>query len=228
MRLSLRLILSLIFAVTLVSVLFALYQVQADRRARRNELEKRAQLMAESLQETVQPLLARGAQSNLQRIVERFGNRETAGRGRHLRCPRAAGGDDVEPGGTFKIAPAAAATRPCSKATAGVSFSRSRARACTSTPCRFTTDEAPAWALAVFHDASYIDAQNTKIWRDTFKTCSGADAVDLDHHVADRALEHGAAHSRAGAVAAGSSRRKHRAASGIFPPRTSSSRSRAK
>ena len=25
------------------------------------------------------------------------------------------------------------------------------------------------WALAVFHDASYIDAQNTKIWRDTFK-----------------------------------------------------------
>ena len=76
MRLSFRLILSLIFAVTLVSVLFAVYQVQADRRARRNELEKRAQLMAESLQETIQPLVAKGAHGNLQRLVERFGNRE--------------------------------------------------------------------------------------------------------------------------------------------------------
>src|SRR5271154_3711534 len=76
MRLSFRLILSLIFAVTLVSVLFALYQVQADRRARRNDLEKRAQLMAESLQETVQPLVAKGAHGNLQRLVDRFGNRE--------------------------------------------------------------------------------------------------------------------------------------------------------
>ena len=76
MRLSVRLILSLIFAVTIVSVLFALYQVQADRRTRRNELEKRAQLMAESLQETVQPLLAKNAHGNLQRLVDRFGNRE--------------------------------------------------------------------------------------------------------------------------------------------------------
>src|SRR5271168_4302798 len=76
MRLSFRLILSLIFAVTIVSVLFALYQVQADRRARRNDLEKRAQLMAESLQETVQPLLAKGAYGDLPRLMERFGNRE--------------------------------------------------------------------------------------------------------------------------------------------------------
>jgi trehalose 6-phosphate synthase len=29
--------------------------------------------------------------------------------------------------------------------------------------------DSTTWALAVFHDASYIDAQNSKIWRDTFK-----------------------------------------------------------
>src|SRR5258707_5486674 len=76
MRMSLRLILSLVAAVTLVSVAFALYQVQAEDRSRRNDLEKRAQVLAESLQETIQPLLAKGGQEDLQRIVERFGNPE--------------------------------------------------------------------------------------------------------------------------------------------------------
>ena len=45
MRLSLRLIVSLVFAVTIVSVAFALYQVQAENRSRKNELERRAQLL---------------------------------------------------------------------------------------------------------------------------------------------------------------------------------------
>src|SRR5258706_6241592 len=76
MRMSLRLILSLVAAVAVVAVAFALYQVQAEDRSRRNELEKRAQVLAESLQETIQPLLATGGQENLQRIVDRFGNRE--------------------------------------------------------------------------------------------------------------------------------------------------------
>src|SRR5260221_4906703 len=76
MRMSLRLILSLVAAVTLVSVAFALYQVQAEDRSRRNELEKRAQVLAESLQETIQPLLATGGQENLQRILDRICNRE--------------------------------------------------------------------------------------------------------------------------------------------------------
>ncbi len=76
MRLSLRLIISLIVAVTLVSFFFAMYQSRAENRARRSELEKRAQVLAESFQETVQPLLARSAYGNLQRILDRFGNRE--------------------------------------------------------------------------------------------------------------------------------------------------------
>src|SRR5260370_19447066 len=76
MRMSLRLILSLVAAVTVVSVLCALYHVAAEDRSRRNELEKRAQVLAESLQETVQALLAKNSQDELQRIVDRFGNRE--------------------------------------------------------------------------------------------------------------------------------------------------------
>jgi hypothetical protein len=76
MRMSLRLILSLVLTVTLISVLFALYQVRADTHNRRSDLEKRAQVLAESLQETVEPLWMKGARGSLRRIVERFGNRE--------------------------------------------------------------------------------------------------------------------------------------------------------
>ena len=60
MRMSLRLILSLVLTVTLISVLFALYQVRADTHSRESDLEKRAQVLAESLQETVEPLWMKG------------------------------------------------------------------------------------------------------------------------------------------------------------------------
>src|ERR1700730_13065920 len=76
MRMSFRLIFSLVITVTLISVLFALYQVREDTHTRQNELEKRAQVLAEGLQETVEPLWMRGARGNLKRIVERFGSRE--------------------------------------------------------------------------------------------------------------------------------------------------------
>jgi alpha,alpha-trehalose-phosphate synthase [UDP-forming] len=168
MRLSFRLILSLIFAVTLVSVLFAVYQVQADRRARRNELEKRAQLMAESLQETIQPLVAKGAHGNLQRLVERFGNRE-----------RLEGIAIYDSTGQPVLMTSNLSARlgshlpPVNKSVFqgngwGEFFTVDDAKMHVFAVPLHNGSEA-TWALAVFHDASYIDAQNTKIWRDTFK-----------------------------------------------------------
>src|SRR5580698_943718 len=168
MRLSFRLILSLIFAVTIVSVLFALYQVQADRRARRNDLEKRAQLMAESLQETVQPLVAKGANGNLQRLVERFGHRE-----------RMEGVAIYDPQGhpVFKTSTLSArlgSELPALNKTVfqgngwGEFFNIGQSKMhLFAVPLHI--GDSTTWALAVFHDASYIDAQNSKIWRDTFK-----------------------------------------------------------
>ena len=168
MRLSFRLIISLIFAVTIVSVLFALYQVQADNRARRNDLEKRAQLMAESLQETVQPLLAKGAQGTLQRLMERFGNRE---RMEGVAIYDAQGHPVLM---TSNLAARLGSNLPPLSKTVfqgngwGEFFKADHSRMHLYAVPVHTGDSA-AWALAVFHDASYIDAQNTKIWRDTFK-----------------------------------------------------------
>ena len=76
MRITLRLILVLIVGITVVSLLFAYFQVAAIRGALRNDLDRRASLLAESLEEAVVPLLVSDQRDELQRLVERFGNRE--------------------------------------------------------------------------------------------------------------------------------------------------------
>ena len=74
--LSVRLIVSLIIAVAGVSLLFSYHQVAVEKRGLKRDLSKRAEVLAESLQDSVEPLLERRSHKPLQRIVERFGNRE--------------------------------------------------------------------------------------------------------------------------------------------------------
>jgi trehalose-6-phosphate synthase/uncharacterized membrane protein affecting hemolysin expression len=76
MRISLRLIVSLILGVTLLSAVFAIIQQRAEKRGMRNDLAKRAEILAESLGANVEPLLTKRSRSNLQKIVTQFGNRE--------------------------------------------------------------------------------------------------------------------------------------------------------
>src|SRR3990172_3046272 len=76
MRITLRLIVSLVVGVTVVASLFAFFQARQEQVRLSEELERRAGILAESLQETVEPLLEKGPSKNLQRIVEKFGNRE--------------------------------------------------------------------------------------------------------------------------------------------------------
>ena len=59
-----------------MSALFAWYQVRTERRILRNDLSRRAEILGEALQESVEPLLNRAPDRNLQRLVERFGERE--------------------------------------------------------------------------------------------------------------------------------------------------------
>jgi alpha,alpha-trehalose-phosphate synthase [UDP-forming] len=166
MRMSVRLIISLVLAVTLVSVAFAVYQTQADNHARRSELEKRAQVLAESLQETVQPLLAKGAQGNLERIVERFGNRE-----------RLIGVAiyDVEgnpvlttPNLAARLGQPPAVDRQVFQGKGWADFFKSPQGEAHVYAVPVRGQVGVIGALAVFHDASYIDALNASVWRDTF------------------------------------------------------------
>jgi len=168
MRLSLRLIVSVIASVTLVSILVAFYQVNAGNRARHNELQRRAKVLAESLQETVQPLVAKGAQDDLKRLVERFGNREgLAGVAIYDLQNRPV----IT---TSNLAASLGSKLPqldksvFSGSGWGHFFEVGSARMNVfAVPIR--TGDKIAGALAVFHDASYIRAQDMQIWRDTFR-----------------------------------------------------------
>ncbi len=74
--LSLRLIVSLIVGITVVSLLSSYYSVRMERRELRRDLARRAELLGESLAANVERSLEKGSTRDLQRIVERFGNRE--------------------------------------------------------------------------------------------------------------------------------------------------------
>jgi trehalose-6-phosphate synthase len=76
MRLSYRLILSLIIGVTAVSLVFVMYQTGAEMQALKDDVERRALVLAESEQTPVETLLQSGSTHELQAVVDRFKNHE--------------------------------------------------------------------------------------------------------------------------------------------------------
>jgi trehalose 6-phosphate synthase len=76
MRTALKMVLPLIVSVAMVSGLFAWHQVRTGKRILRNDLSRRAEILAEALQESAEPLMNRAPNRNLQILVERFGERE--------------------------------------------------------------------------------------------------------------------------------------------------------
>ncbi|MDD5007112.1 MAG: trehalose-6-phosphate synthase [Syntrophorhabdaceae bacterium] len=76
MKITIRLIVSLVFVVALVAIIFSFYQVRVEHGRLVNDLERRTVLLAESLQESVKPLSQSKSFVKLNRFVERFGNRE--------------------------------------------------------------------------------------------------------------------------------------------------------
>ncbi|MBL8022751.1 MAG: trehalose-6-phosphate synthase [Elusimicrobia bacterium] len=76
MRITFRLIVSLVVAVAGVAALFARFQVIEERTRLETEMDRRALLLCESLQDNVESLLARGSSPALGRLVEKFSNRE--------------------------------------------------------------------------------------------------------------------------------------------------------
>lgn len=76
MKITIRLIVSLVFVVAAVAVGFSFYQVHREERRLTGELERRSLVLAESLQESVIAYVQSGSTIKLTRLVERFSNRE--------------------------------------------------------------------------------------------------------------------------------------------------------
>lgn len=172
MRTTLKIVLPLIVSVAVVSVLFAAYQVRTERRNLRNDLARRAEILGESLQETVEPLLDHGPSKNLQRIVARFGQRE------HLKGVAIYDTEGKAIAITaglpqeFQNRPAAAAKAAQQDAGYG-EFLRARDAEQSSEPMHIFAvplhhDGQPAGTVTLFHDTSYIETQVQHTLRDAF------------------------------------------------------------
>jgi alpha,alpha-trehalose-phosphate synthase [UDP-forming] len=75
-RLSVRLNLSLVAGVAVVSLAIALYQTQSETAGLKRDLERQTVLAAENLERTAAPLIATEASSRLQTLIDRFQERQ--------------------------------------------------------------------------------------------------------------------------------------------------------
>jgi alpha,alpha-trehalose-phosphate synthase [UDP-forming] len=166
-RLSLRLILSLVVGISLVTFVIARNEVRAEKRGLRADLVRRAEILAESLQEIVEPALERRSHDELRRIVERYGNRE-----------RLAGVVVYDRDGNVLAESSSLASRFTPPAVpfdqlktpdgAGVSeFLKLGGAPVNAYYLPLRDGSSMTGVLAIFHDADYIEAQSVRIWRDT-------------------------------------------------------------
>jgi trehalose 6-phosphate synthase len=175
MRTTLKIVLPLIVSVALVSLLFAAYQVRTEKNLLRNDLSRRAEILGESLQESVEPLLDHAPDRNLQRLVERFGQRE------HLKGVAVYSGSGAPLAITsglapvFRLRPTAAARAEQLDAGVGEFLTAEQ------TPALTPEEGVPvhiyglplhrngevSGSLALIHDTSYIDRQVSRTLRDS-------------------------------------------------------------
>lgn len=76
MKITLRLTISLLLAAALVASVFSYLQVRSERDSLVQELNVRANVLGESLQESIKEYILANATDKLKNLVDRFGNRE--------------------------------------------------------------------------------------------------------------------------------------------------------
>ena len=166
--LRVRLILPLILGIALVSLLFSWYEVHMEMRGHRKELEKRAEVLGESVDGNVERALEKGSGRDLQVMVARFGNRE------HL-----AGIAICDPSGAYlAVTPALRQHFAACPASVTKAIAENRAQADFVRPDGsylhiyasplHRQDGEIAGGMAIVDDASYIEDEGQQMWRDTF------------------------------------------------------------
>jgi trehalose-6-phosphate synthase/uncharacterized membrane protein affecting hemolysin expression len=167
MRITLRLLVSLIVVVVSLALISTYIQVRQERRQLREDLDRRSRLLAQSLQEVVEPLISESPPSNLKRVVERFGNRE-----------RLAGAAVYDRNGAqvaitdslaalVRVAPAIVVRVLKSNQDAS-EFSTIGKRPMQLCAIPLHSQEGIAGVLVLFHEADYINSQILSVWQEAF------------------------------------------------------------
>jgi trehalose 6-phosphate synthase len=167
--LSVRLIVSLILGVTLVSLLSSYNEVRSEKRGLRQELERRADLLGESLAANVEPHIEKPSTRELLKIVDRFTNREQLiGLGVY--------NQQGEPLAVSSGLPQSLSAKPAAVAQAMRTNSPQSqfvhqdgaSLHIYALPLHGKEKDDVNGGLVVVHDAHYIDVQTRHIWRVSF------------------------------------------------------------
>jgi len=164
MRLTARLSLSLIFAVAAVSLAFEVYQTRAQSQGMKRDLDRHAWMLAESLGRAAEPLVTNHSYGELQRLVERFKDRETVAGV----VVYSANGTPLAatPGMDSLIEPnpptVAEAIR---KGWARSAFIRSPRGPLHIVALPLRSGGSVIGILAILHDTSYIESRTTALWK---------------------------------------------------------------
>src|SRR5260370_16187117 len=165
--LSVWLIVSLIVGITLVSLGFSYYQVIGQKRALRSDLERRADVLGESVAGNVAKAWEHGSERGLQRLVQRFGNREPMlGVAVYDRQGKTVA-ITSELGAVLKTMPQDV-TRAMAEGHDESSFVRAGNDSLHIFALPLRRQDEIAGGLAVVHDVSYIHAQSLRAWREVF------------------------------------------------------------
>lgn len=164
MKITIRLIVSLLFVVALVAIVFSFLQVRNEKDRLISELERRTIILAESLQESVRPLVQSNSIPRLNRLMERFGNRE------RLKGVAIFDGQGNILASTPDLAPKI--QQPSPQAVSSIaenrplgSFIEVDDRKIYLYTLPLLQEEKVIGALALFHDASYINVRLKGIWK---------------------------------------------------------------
>jgi alpha,alpha-trehalose-phosphate synthase [UDP-forming] len=165
--LSVRLIVSLIVGVTLVSLCSSYYQSYVLARGMRRDLQRRAELLGESVAKNVERDLERDSLTSLQKTVQQFANREHLA-GIAVYDPQAhpvAITTNLQP----LISSAPAAVLQCLKEEHNIdAFVRIGTASIHVHALPLYHGEDLIGSLAIVHDSGYIKGESLRIWRETF------------------------------------------------------------
>jgi len=175
MKITLRLILSLVAIVGVVAFSFSFWQAQQEEARLKNELERRASIVADSLKMSVEPLLTAEDKRHLQRIVDKFSNRERlVGIAIYdLQEALVVSSVDLQP--KLQENPKVMAVsiqeveRSSTEYGAFISFGKQQLHVY-SVP--LMTNEKVSHVLTIFHDAVYIQERVSRIWLNSFQRAS--------------------------------------------------------
>ncbi len=166
-RLTYRLSSALITSVAVVSLAFAFFQTRADTLGLRRDLADHAQVLAESLARSAEPLVARHANRELQRLVDRFKDREQIAGvsvyNAHGEPLAISSGFARRIGGDPALVP-----QPGEPATPSAKFVKLAAGTIHLVTLPLNQGDTFIGTLSLFHDTAYIDLQAAAMWRRAF------------------------------------------------------------